>query len=102
MEIGKSLRFYLSERDMTVVQLARRSGVPAKTIYHWLNGQKPSHLGHLFKICEVLQISLETLFGKEISEKKTVTTISVSDLTTDLNAGHFEVILRPLKREKSL
>lgn len=102
MDIGKSLRFYLSERDMTVVQLARRSGVPAKTIYHWLNGQKPSHVAHLFKICEVLQISVETLFGKELPDNRAVTKISVADLTTELNAGHFEVILRPLKKEKTL
>lgn len=100
MEMSKNLRRALDEQRFSVAQLAELSGVPRKTIYHWLNGQKPRNVEQLLKVCRVLSISVEQLFRDpdEVTAKPSST--AWNDLGAELNAGYFEVILRPLKRNQ--
>lgn len=93
MSLSKNLRSLLNEKNLTVAQLARQSGVPAKTIYHWLNGQQPRKVDHLFKICDVLAISLDELYGREARKK-------IDTLPADLFAGVYEVFLRPASKRR--
>lgn len=90
MSLSKSLRRILDERNMTVAELARKSSVPAKTIYHWLAGQQPRKMEHVFYICDALGMTVEQLYERAPPSKPV-------DLQESLNAGVFEVILRPLR-----
>ncbi|MBV2168873.1 MAG: helix-turn-helix transcriptional regulator [Bdellovibrio sp.] len=98
MSLTKSLRHILDNRKITVAQLSRQSGVPAKTIYHWLSGQQPRKIEHLFRICDVLNLSIEELYGR--SKKSPTKPLLNKDLLLgELHAGVYEVILRPLKKK---
>lgn len=101
MSLAKSLRRLMDQRSMTVAELARKSEVPAKTIYHWLSGQQPGKVEHLFRICDALSVSIEELYGRSprITGKKS---LPKDLLLNELNAGIYEVILRPLRKPEEL
>lgn len=99
MSLTKSLRRILDDRKITVAQISRLSGVPAKTIYHWLSGQQPRKIEHLFRICDTLNISIEELYGRQ--KKAPHRNLLLKELPLqDLHAGIYEVILRPLKKHE--
>ncbi|WP_373997675.1 helix-turn-helix domain-containing protein [Bdellovibrio bacteriovorus] len=93
MSLTQSLRRILDDRKLTVAQLSRLSGVPAKTIYHWLAGQQPRKIEHLFRISDILNLSIEELYGR--GKKESSAELAPTRLTEQINAGIFEVILRP-------
>jgi len=101
MSLTKNLRRILDERKITVAELARLSGVPAKTIYHWLTGQQPRKIEHLFRLCDALNMSMEELYGRP---KKSTNKVQLyKDISLqDLRAGAYEIILRPLKTDADL
>lgn len=95
MSFKNTLNRLLQDRKLTVSQLARHSGIPAKTIYHWLSGQQPRKLEHIFRICDIFNISVEELFGRP--RRETLRYLPSSNLERELQAGVYEVILRPAK-----
>lgn len=97
MDMSKNLRRYLKEKRLTVAELALRAEVPAKTIYHWTSGQKPRHIEQLLRVCRVLGVSVETLFGFEKPVER-MTYINLGEINSDMHMGVFEVVLRPLKK----
>lgn len=101
MSFTKSLRRILDDRKLTVAQISRQSGVPAKTIYHWLSGQQPHKIDHLFRLCDALNISVEELYGRQ-KKSAAKTPLPKDLLLQELHAGVYEVILRPLKKNGEL
>lgn len=95
MSFKNTLHRLLQDRKMSVAQLARQSGVPVKTIYHWLSGQQPRKLEHLFRICDVFNVSMEELFGRP--RRDALRHLPSANLEKELQAGIYEVILRPAK-----
>ncbi|UXR63242.1 helix-turn-helix domain-containing protein [Bdellovibrio bacteriovorus] len=98
MSLSKSLRRLMTEKELSVAQISQQSGVPAKTIYHWLNGQQPRKIEHLFSICDVLNITLDELYGRRT--RKNPPQPLPNNVLQDLHAGVYEVILRPMQRSK--
>lgn len=92
MMMAKNLRRIIEERRISVTELSRRSKVPAKTIYHWMNGQQPRKMEHLFSIADILEVTVDELFGRD--SKKSGKT---PDLVRELNLGKYEIVLRPLR-----
>ncbi len=99
MELAKNLRHLLEARGYSVAKLSQLSGVPAKTIYHWTNGQKPRNVEQLISVCEALGTSVEAIFSRPEAYKQ-LSYISLGEVTSDLHLGKFEVILRPLTKSR--
>lgn len=92
MKLDKQLKALLRESDTTVAQLARASGVSAKTLYNWLAGQKPRDLDAVKKIADYFKVSIERLcYGAEPQPPKASPFEKHMD---EINAGIFEVVLR--------
>lgn len=92
MVMAKNLRKFIEEKRISITELSRRSKVPAKTIYHWMNGQQPRKMEHLFSIADVLEVTVEELFGREPRQSA-----KVPDLVREFNLGKYEIVLRPLR-----
>ncbi len=92
MSLSKTMRQLMTQKGLRVSDLSRKSGVPAKTIYHWLAGQQPRKMDHLFKICEILEISVEELYGQPPRARSH----PGRNIFEELQMGTYEVILRPL------
>lgn len=68
---AKVLKEAMTSQHMKVSDLARQSGVPVKTIYHWMAGQQPRKITHVCKVARVLKFTLEELFfGLQDAETK--------------------------------
>jgi transcriptional regulator with XRE-family HTH domain len=64
LQFANVLRESLKRHNLTVAKLHKKTGVPTKTIYHWLAGQTPKNIQHLGKVAFHLNLSLEELlFG---------------------------------------
>ncbi|MEN0058125.1 MAG: helix-turn-helix transcriptional regulator [Bdellovibrio sp.] len=104
MSLSQSLRRVLDNRKMTVAHLSRLSGVPAKTIYHWLSGQQPRKMDHLFRICDILELTIEELYGRNPVKEdgQLPQSLSLQPLSaSEFHAGIYEVILRPIKKNSA-
>lgn len=64
MIFSKTLKDSMAKQGITVRDLAQTSGVPAKTIYHWLSGQQPRKIENVIKVCDVLGLSLDEIWGR--------------------------------------
>lgn len=93
----KNLRRLLALKGLSVKEVSHRSRIPAKTLYHWLNGQRPRNIQQVYQLCQILEVSLEELFG--FSSQATVEgePPGLGALFEEVHAGRFEVILRPLR-----
>lgn len=62
---------YLAERNMSANELAKLSGVPKSTVYNAANGEVDGskiRVEHAIKFAEILGITVEELYGKEVPE----------------------------------
>ncbi|MEN0059453.1 MAG: helix-turn-helix transcriptional regulator [Bdellovibrio sp.] len=99
MKMGKNVRRLMLEQGLSVAELSSRSGVPAKTLYHWLGGQKPHNIEQIFKICEVLEVSVESLFERQLPRPRNIPSLDFRKIAEDLHIGTYEVVLRPTSKK---
>ncbi len=95
-QFDKNLRLILDRQKKSVQWLGRVTGIPAKTIYHWLNGQRPRDIVLVKKVSTVLNVSLEDLFFSKNLE-------APSNLSTNISqtlATEEEIILTLKVRRK--
>lgn len=97
MVLSKQLKTLLTLHRTTVSQLALSTGISSKTIYHYLEGRSPRNLLHILKICDHFKVSSDyLLFGRGQSPEK-----DLNATRNMIQAGQFEVFLRPLNATKS-
>ncbi|MNJ94727.1 Helix-turn-helix domain protein [compost metagenome] len=94
MSLGKNLRRILDEQRISVAQLAHKTEIPVKTLYHWLAGQQPRKIEHLFRLCDTLNLTIEELYNRPKGRPHPLTAQQLED---EIHAGAYEIILRPLK-----
>lgn len=95
MNLKMNLRRILKEKDMTVAQLGRLTGIPKTTIAEWVAGGNPRDLNKLKTVAEKLETSIDELcFGVGIAK----TNVTLKDFEEEIFAGNFDVILRKAKK----
>ena len=65
MELRERLRYYRQERGMEQKALSQALGLSKNVISNWENGLSKPDIYMMPKVCELLGISLEQLFGVE-------------------------------------
>lgn len=65
LAMGKKLRQSMNELSITVKQLAEKTGMPSQTIYSVLNGHHRPSPEKLKAMCDVLHLSMDSLFDLE-------------------------------------
>jgi len=101
MKLKSQLKFYLSLREMSASQLARKAQVPKQSLSGWLGGSNPRDVKQVKRVADALGVSVDNLlFGEGRDE--------TADRVTQLDAlmgdgwvsGIFEVRLRRISRKK--
>ncbi|MGB2651979.1 MAG: XRE family transcriptional regulator [Candidatus Omnitrophota bacterium] len=72
MKIGKSIRYLRKERDMTLEDLAKKSGVALATLSRMENDKMTGTLASHNRICKALNTSIAELYRELEDESKTV------------------------------
>ena len=97
MDLAKSLKKLMFEKDIKVTQLSRATKVPATTLHNWLSGQTPKDIKQVKRVADYFSVSLDQLFFPNLVHK---TNPLKSVLEDEVFAGEFEVILRRINRSK--
>lgn len=63
--IAKNILFYRRKRKLSQRELSEKIGVNGSAISNWENGINSIDIETLFKVCDALDISLNTVFGVE-------------------------------------
>lgn len=94
MTLNKQLKTLLQNKDVTVAQLSRATKISAKTLYQWLNGQSPKNLVQVRKVADFFDVTIDYLAFGIIRENKS----EIADFQNEINVGHFEVVLKKIKK----
>lgn len=96
MNLKNNLKLLLKEKDLTISQMGRLTGIPKTTLVDWLNGGNPRDLKKLKLLATKFNTTIDELCFGPIHNKNIL-----KNLENDILAGNFDVILRkPELREK--
>lgn len=97
MKLSKQLKLLLQRSDLTVAQLARATGVSPKTIYNWLEEQKPRDISAVKRVADRFGVTLDYIcYGIDEQGMRT----EFDQYRDEINAGIFEVVLRKVINRK--
>lgn len=98
MQISKTLKSLMSERNLSVKDLSKLSGIPVSTLHEWLGGRTPRDLVKVKKVAEALKISFNQLLFGEPDEHESISLQQL--LKEDLFSGTFEVNIKRVHIKK--
>ena len=81
---GKNLKFYRKKKQLTIADLANKLNIGKSTISSWENGKHSPDIEMINTIADILNISVDTLLGR--NKNKNIRIINGSnsiDTTTD-------------------
>ena len=91
----KNLRLLLEQRQKSVQWLSKTTGIPEKTLYHWLNGQRPRDITQVKKVSRTLHVSMEDLiFAESPLASSVLETESPPESNTNVLANETEITLK--------
>lgn len=95
MELKRILKALLQDKDLSIAQLARATGVARQTIDNWIAGQEPRSLTQVKKVADYFGVPVDYLcFGQTTKEK------TIREYEDEINAGVFEVVLRRVRSKQ--
>jgi transcriptional regulator with XRE-family HTH domain len=93
MKLASILKSLTNERDITVSQLSKHTGIPVQTLHNWMSGMEPRSLSQVKKVADYFKVSVDFIcFGTSKESGK------FHDFEHEINAGIFEVILRKVNK----
>ncbi len=96
IKIGKILPMLMKRHGFTFKKLSEASGISSSTLKDWATGIEPKSPKAVRVVARILGVHSEYLiFGEE--EKKTAAN-PINELSEEINAGIFEVVLRRIKK----
>lgn len=81
---GKNLKFYRKKKQLTIADLANKLNIGKSTISSWENGKHSPDIEMINTIADILNVSVDTLLGR--NKNKNIRIINGSnsiDTTTD-------------------
>lgn len=93
--LAKNLKRILEERNMSIAELAKRTGVPKTNIGSWLSGSSPK-IEQLFKVSQFLGMSIEAL----AFDKKNEDTLNELINKLEIHSGLYEISIKKVTTKK--
>lgn len=98
IHLARNLKKLLHENNLTASALSREAGVPTTTLSNWLAGQSPKNIHQVYQVSQYFGLTIEELI---FDAKPQIIRASdpLKDLTSEIHAGIYEVILRKPKKD---
>ena len=93
--LAKNLKRILEERNMSIAELAKKTGVPKTNIGSWLSGSSPK-IEQLFKVAQFLGMSIEAL----AFDKKNDETLNNLIDKLEVHSGLYEISIKKVTTKK--
>ncbi len=94
MKLKKNLLRLMEEKNLSIAQVAKESGVPKSNITKWINGANPN-LSQLSKVAEYFQLSVDEL----AFDKKKDADIDGLFQKLEIHSGLYEVIIKKVSKK---
>ncbi|MDD4976367.1 MAG: helix-turn-helix transcriptional regulator [Bacteriovorax sp.] len=94
MKLKKNLLKLMEEKNLSIAQIAKGSGVPKSNITKWMNGANPN-LSQLAKVAEYFQLSVDEI----AFDKKKDTEIENLFQKLEIHSGLYEVIIKKVSKK---
>ncbi len=90
----KRLKVLLKEHNMSVTDLAKKTGISRTTIQSWTSGTKPS-VYELDKLCNIFNMTLDELVFNRKPK------VSVEDIFSEvlIHTGHYKIQITKLTKK---
>lgn len=72
IQLAGQLRDFREMRSMTQAELGRKAGIGAASVSHFETGQRVPSLESLIKLADALEVSVDSLLGRERAEAQAV------------------------------
>jgi transcriptional regulator with XRE-family HTH domain len=95
------LRTIMNERDLTIVALAKQTGMAKSTISDWLGGSSPSDLSAVKRMSDVLNVTMAYLTTGE-NDRAQVATLEMHDMFDNgvAHEGVYRITFQKLEPKK--
>lgn len=97
MKLKETLQRLLKEQDLTVAQLARKTGISNKTIHEWLLGRNPRDLNAVKKCAEALNVSFHYILWGEEEKNNLINNLLDK---TEIHSGLYEITIKKVVANK--
>lgn len=97
MKLSENLKFLLKSKGVSVSRLAELVNVPAQTIFNWESGAMPKNLEQIKRVATFFGLTLDSICFDDLTSPRDVTGLFQA-YSEEINAGTYEVILRPIKK----
>lgn len=87
---SKRLRHYLSEYDMTQVELAKKLGVGTTSVYNWCNGIKTPRMDKVDAMCDLFHCNRSDLIEEKRKTETSDEPYYLNDETRQIAQEAFE------------
>lgn len=100
--IGTRIKYFRSKQNITQVQLAEISGVEPSNISHIERGATKVSLPTLFKIANILEVSLDDLVYDSLDKTTHISYKELNQLLADCTDKELKAIIEMAKTTKSI
>lgn len=100
--IGTRIKYFRSKQNITQVQLAEISGVEPSNISHIERGATKVSLPTLFKIANILEVSLDDLVYDSLDKTTHISYKELNQLLADCTDKELKAIIEIAKTTKSI
>ena len=100
--IGTRIKYFRGKQNITQVQLAEISGVEPSNISHIERGATKVSLPTLFKIANILEVSLDDLVYDSLDKTTHISYKELNQLLADCTDKELKAIIEMAKTTKSI
>ena len=90
IQLSKSIKKLILEKEISVRELAKQTGIPQSTLNSIVNGREPGKIEHLLTLSKYFKVSLEFLLTAEDAQPPNFENV----LTEDVFAGWLQVSIK--------
>ena len=103
--IGQKICKFRKEKNMTQLELADRLNISFQAVSNWERGQSMPDISKLSELCEILDITIDELLGKNIKIIENITNENIDNYLDENEIGLDEFkevapILKPSQTKK--
>ena len=98
--IGTRIKCFHSKLNLTQAQLAEKSGIEPSNISHIERGATKVSLPTLFKIANILEVSLDDLVYDSLNKTEHISYKELNQLISDCNDKELKAIIEIVKTTK--
>ena len=82
IQLGKTIKKLIAEREFSVREVAKQTGIPQSTLNAISNGREPGKIEHLLTLSKYFKVSIEYLLTGDDDQPSTLENVPTEEFFT--------------------